>query len=254
MTPAIPPYEDPELLSRALARTGDCPPLERLAAAALGELPERERAEVLAHAGSCPACGAELALAASFAEEGVDSSAVDEVVERLRAAAPAGPGRVIAFPDAARRERARAAGERRAAPAWTRWAAAALVVLGLGLLWQALRPALPPELAGPGGIDVVRGGEIAAVAPVGEIAGVPAELAWQAVSGAARYRIELFDVAGESLGGGESASATFALPAGVAGRLHVRSSYAWQVIAFAADGRELARSERVEISILPAAH
>jgi len=243
MTAGIPPYEDPERLARALARGADCPPLERLAAAALGDLPEGERAEVLAHAASCPACGAELALAASFADEDIGSVAVEEVVGRLRATAPA--ARVIAFPRARR--------EARALPAWTRWAAAALVVLGLGLVWQALRPALPPGLTGPGGPDVLRGGEIEVVAPVGEVASVPAELAWRAVPGAARYRIELLDVAGESLGRGETAATSFPLPAELAARLHVRASYAWQVVALAADGRELARSERVEITIGPPA-
>jgi hypothetical protein len=245
MTARVPFYENPELLARALERTSECPPLETLAATALGDLPQAERAPVLAHAESCPACGAELALATGFAEEsGLSADAVERVVERLRATSPAG-GRVIAFPAA------RADGARHAVPRWTRWAAAALVVVGVGFLWQASRTALPPELAGPGGTDVVRGGEIEVEAPVGEVTGVPAELSWRPVAGAVVYRVELLDVAGDPLGGGETAATRFELPASLAEKLRPRARYGWRVTALDAGQHELARSAVVEISILP---
>jgi len=245
MTPRVPPQENPELLALALGRTSECPPLERLAAAALGDLTEAERAALLAHAERCPACGAEVALAAGFAEPGgVDDAEVERVVERLRAAGP-GAGRVLAFPAP------RAAGARSAAPVWARWAAAALVVLGVGFLWQASRTALPPEITGPGTIDVVRGGEIEVDAPVGEVIGVPGALSWRPVAGAALYRVELLDVAGDPLGGGETVATRFELDPALAGRLRERARYAWRVSALDASGRELARSAVVEISILP---
>ncbi|KAB2948987.1 MAG: hypothetical protein F9K18_15370, partial [Thermoanaerobaculia bacterium] len=69
MTARVPLHENPELLARALERSSGCPPLEQVAAAALGELAGPERAALLAHAETCPACGAEVALAAAAADE-----------------------------------------------------------------------------------------------------------------------------------------------------------------------------------------
>ena len=245
MTARVPPEEDLELLVRALGRGPECPPIERLAAAALGDAAEAERAALLAHAEHCPACGAEVALAASFGTDGgVASGEIERVVAALRERA-AGGARLLAFP--ARR----AAPGRAATGRWTRWAAAALVVAGVGLLWQGRRAVLPPEVAGPGAGDVVRGGAIEVVAPVGEVAGVPTELVWRPVPEAVRYRVELLDVAGDGLGGGESAAPRFALGPELAARLHERARYAWRVVALDAAGRELARSAPVEIEIRP---
>jgi hypothetical protein len=253
MTAGMPPYEDDQLLARALARGADCPPLERLVAAALGDLPAAESAPLLAHAEGCAACGAEVALASRCAAADTGSAAVEQVVERLRAAGgEQPPGRVIEFPGDAPRRGGERARTRRPAPAWTRWAAAALLVAGVGLIWEARRTPAPPELPGPGTTDVVRGGELQVLAPVGEVIGAPAELSWRPVEAAAKYRVELADVGGESLGGGESTSARFALPPELANRLRERATYTWQVVAFDADGRELARSSRVEFTVRPA--
>jgi hypothetical protein len=241
MSTPIPPTEDPELLAGALARTPDCLPLETLAAAALGELAEPERGRVLAHAERCPACGAELALARAFAAPvtAAEADAVERVVARLGG----GAGRVLAFPAA------RAA--RPAAVGWTRWAMAALLLLGIGLAFQATRSALPPELGEPGAGDVLRGGPIEALAPLGELAQAPAELRWRPVAGASRYRVELLDVGGEALGGGETATATYELTAMEQALLRPRASYAWRVVAFSPTGAELARSPVIEFALAP---
>ena len=245
MNATLPPHEDPELLARALERTAVCPPLERLAAAALGDLDPAAAALVAEHARGCPACAAELALARGFEAEPAPSAEIDGVVDRLRGGQPATGARVVEF-------RPRSA-PRPAASRSYRWAAAAMLVLGLGLAWQATRSSLPPDLVGPGGSGVVRGGEIEPLSPIGETAGAPAEIVWTAVPGAARYRVELLDVAGDRLGGGETSATTFALSAELRARLLPRARYGWRVVALAADGSETARSETVEFEVRPSA-
>ncbi len=248
MSPALPPHEDSELLARALARTAGCPPIEQIAAAALGELGADERDRVLAHAASCPACGAELALATSFAREpasATESAEVDRLVARLRGESVADlNGRVLEF-------RGRRPAARTSSMRWNRWAAAALLVVGVGFAYQVGRRALPPEVAGPGGDGVVRSAVLALESPVGEVAGVPTELAWAREEGAALYAVELLDVAGETLGAARVALPRLTLAPELRATLRPRARYAWRVTAFAADGRELARSAVTEFYILP---
>jgi hypothetical protein len=130
-----------------------------------------------------------------------------------------------------------------------RWAAAALIVLGLGVAFQAVRQALPPEITGPIDGDVVRGGELATIAPVGEVAAVPGELAFESGAGAARYRVELLDVAGETFWSAEVAASPARLDDAARALLRPRATYAWRVVALAADGAELARTAPVEFSV-----
>jgi hypothetical protein len=245
MTATRPPHEDPELLARALARGPECPPLERLAELVHGEVAAAERATLEAHAATCAACAAELELARAFDPAAADAAEGAEI-ERV-AAALSGPGtgaRVLEF----RKPRERRAGAA-TSPGWLRWAAAALVVLGLGIALQTARQALPPELTGPLDGDVVRGGELAAIAPVGEVAAVPDRLEFEPAAGAARYRVELLDVAGKSIWGADVVLPPARLDETARALLRPRATYGWRVTALAADGAELARGATVEFSL-----
>jgi anti-sigma factor RsiW len=245
MTGTRPPHEDPELLARALARGPECPPLERLAELVHGQVDAAERAALEAHAASCPACAAELELARAFDPAATDAAEAADI-DRVAAALDGrgGSARVLAFPGR-RERRTRSA----ASPAWTRWAAAALVLLGIGFAFQATRQALPPEVLGPIDGDVVRGSELEPIAPIGEVAVVPAELAFGTVAGAARYRVELLDVAGKSLWSADVAAPPAPLDEPARALLRSRASYGWRAVALAADGAELARTVVVEFSL-----
>lgn len=245
MTAPQPPHEDPELLARALARGPECPPLERLAELVHGEVAAAERAALEAHAAACPACAAELELARAFdpaAADAGEAAEIEGVVATLVGRRT--PGRVLEF----RGRRERRAGSA-TSPAWLRWAAAALVVLGLGVALQTVRRALPPEIAGPVDGDVVRGGELSAIAPVGELAEAPGELVFESAAGAARYRVELLDVAGATLWSTEAPASPARLDEAARALLRPRATYAWRVVALAADGAELARTAPVEFSL-----
>lgn len=249
MTAGIPPREEADLLRRALAPTAACPPPERLAAAALGELPVAETAEVEAHAATCAACGAELDLGRSVAAPLADAderARLEDVLARLaagRAAGTGAPARVLAF------ERPRERRGARPMRAWTRWAAAALVLLAVALAARTMRPPLPPEVLPPGEGDLVRSGEIELEAPLGVTAAIPAELVWRPVAGAGHYEVELLDVAGERLWTATVTEGRAELPEVARQLLRPRASYAWRVRAFDAGGREIGRSASAPFSL-----
>ena len=237
-----------------------CPPPEAWLAdeqAALGAA-ERERLRV--HLAGCPACQSEQELAAAFdAGGGAAGEDVDRVVARLR-----GPG--------LREERAMArAGEGNAPPApvvsladrrpsrratWLRLAAAAAVVLGLGLAFQTLYTPAPPA---PPSAEVVRGGTIETLAPAGEVGEVPGALRWEGARGARAYRVRIETVTGEVLwqaeveaetAGGDM-TAGMGVPEDVRARMTRAVTYRWTVQALDAAGRILAESEPAAFRATP---
>jgi hypothetical protein len=239
-------YADPE---------AGCPPPEAFLEAEMEGLSPEERRTLDAHADLCPACAAERDLARMFDASpegtGVRSEDLDFVVSRLeetapvRSSAPAAPN-VVAFP-----------GPRPAAPAprrrfgsqpVLRFAAAAMLVLGLGLGYRALHspaPDLPdPEVGG-----VVRGSEVEAVAPAGEVAEIPRELNWVVIDGAVSYRVRLTAVDGSVLWETTVPAPPARVPAEVAGRLHRAVLYTWTVEALDAGGARLASSEPVRFKV-----
>ena len=219
-----------------------CPPLERLIDAAFTVKPTTEQSDLLAHAGACAACAAELELAGAFdasprsRAEAEEIAALTAVLEAKRAL-PAPPmARVIPM-----RPRPAAPAEQRWT-GWTRLAAAALLVLSVGfaLRWSGAR--LAPELPDGPVTDTVRSGELLLEEPSGEIEKRPAEFSWRAVSGASGYRIELRDVAGDVVLTADSQVPALSLAQADAARLESHVLYSWTVVARDAAGRELARS------------
>jgi hypothetical protein len=223
-----------------------CPPPESWLADELTALAPGERRRLEAHAAECPACSAERELAAAF-DAGAAEAAADDVAwvtARLAprpAAGNAPRGAVVAFPG----RRARSGAVR-----WLRLAAAAVLVVAAGLVFQTLNlshgPLPEPPAGGP-----VRGGSVEVVAPLGEQPALPAELRWRPLPGAAGYRVRLLAADGTELWREAVTTPTAALPPAVMARLHRAVSYGWNVEALAADGRVIARSETVTFRAAP---
>ncbi len=132
---------------------------------------------------------------------------------------------------------------------WVLLAAGLAVLVGLGML---LREAGPPPLPASPASTTVRGSTVGLLVPLGELAGPPRLLAWEAVAGASRYRIEILGVDDAVLWTTETEQTETPAPSrGLTLRPAVR--YAWRVHALAADGTILSRSDRAWFEIVPAA-
>jgi hypothetical protein len=233
-----------------------CPPPEAFLEAEGGALDPQVRRRLDEHAGRCPACAAERDLARLFDAGPTAGDVLPEdgafVVSRLEATPPAKP---VAVP-ARDAQRTLPFPARRRPPAWTNWArlaAAALVILVAGLFLQRFFAAPPlPEPPSSEGVGVLRGGEVEALAPVGEVAAVPSELRWERRPGAASYRLRLRAVDDMVLWEGTAAAPPARLPAEVAGRLQRAVVYVWSVEAIGPDGARLGASEPVRFRVKPA--
>jgi len=231
-----------------------CPPPEAFLEAEMERLSPEARRALDEHAARCPACASERELARLFdaapEEADVRPEDLDFVVTRLqrpepvRSDAPAGPN-VVPFPGPRQ-----APPPRRQSRSFLRFAAAALLVIGLGLGYRAFHePA--PDLPDPGTGEVVRGGEVEAVAPVGDVAEIPSELRWVLKDRAASYRVRITAVDGSVVWEDTVSTSPVHLPAEVAGRLHRAVVYTWTVEALDPGGARLASSEPVRFKVKP---
>ncbi len=234
-------YDDP---------AAGCPPPEAWLEEELAARTPAERRRLDAHAAHCPACTAERDLARTFdagpQAAGVRPEDVAFVVSRLAAASPVrvpepAPAKVVPFP--ARRQPAQN-------PLW-RLAAAAVLVVAAGLAFQLSRPGAPP-LPAPESGGVVRGGEVEAVSPLGEVAEIPAELRWTPRSGATSYRVRLSTVDDTVLWNATVAAPPARLPAEVTRTLHRAVVYLWSVEALGPAGERLGGSEPARFRARPA--
>ncbi|HEV7506700.1 MAG TPA: hypothetical protein VGS07_17540 [Thermoanaerobaculia bacterium] len=241
-------YDDP---------AAGCPPPESWLEEELATRSAEERRRLEAHAAHCPACAAERDLAQSFdagpEAAGVRPEDVAFVVSRLEAASPVSnvrdirareTAKVVPFPTRRRIE---------SSPVW-RLAAAAVLVIAAGLAFQLSRPGAPP-LPAPQVGGVVRGGEVEAVSPLGEVAGIPAELRWLPHPGARSYRVRLSTV-DDTVLWETTVPATSAplarLPAEVIQKLHRAVAYLWTVEALGPAGERMGASEPVRFRARPA--
>lgn len=236
-------YADPEA-----GQPAGCPPPEAFLEAEMEGLSREERRALEAHAARCPACAAERDLARLFdaapEEAAVRPEDLSFVLSRI--AAPSAPN-VVAFPGPRRIE---APPRPQRSRSFLRFAAAALLVMGVGLGYRAVyspQPGLPaPEVGG-----VMRGSEVEAVSPVGDVAEIPTELRWVVVEGAASYRARITAVDGSVLWEGTVPASRISLPADVAGRLHRAVLYTWTVEALDPSGERLASSEPIRFKVKP---
>lgn len=228
-----------------------CPPPEAWLEAEAGSLTPQERRALEAHADRCPACAAERDLATLFdagpAESGASPEDVAFIVSRLEKASPVRPAgrnsgspRVVPFPGRSRRFSA----------SLVRLAAAAVLLLAVGLGYRMLNHP-SPSLPAPPQNETVRGAEVEAVAPVGEVPEIPGELRWEPVPGAVSYRVRLSAVDGTVLWDGTAVAPAVRLPAEVGARLHRAVVYVWTVEALDPSGALLAGSEPVRFRARP---
>jgi hypothetical protein len=226
-----------------------CPPPEAYLAEEMAALPAAQREELVAHAAACPACAAERDLARAFDEGTAAVPQVDLawVLSRLRGEGAGGERGDLEAGNTPRSNVVPLRGRRAAVP-WLRLAAAAVLVVAVGLFFQTLRsPTLPPPPDG----GVVRSGTVEAVAPRGEVGEVPGELRWRPVAGASTYRVRLRGADGDLLWEGEAGAAAAALPAEIMSSLHRAVAYSWSVEAADARGGTLGRSGEVAFRVAP---
>ena len=224
-----------------------CPPPEAWLEAEAEDLSPEERQALEDHADRCPACAAERDLARLFdaapEEAGVRPEDLGFVVSRLEEASPVRrrepESRVVPFPGP----------RRRTLQPLYRFAAAAVLVLAAGLAFFTLNAPAPP-LPAPGE-GAVRGTGIEALAPVGEVEEVPAELRWTPREGARSYRVRLIAVDDAVLWEAEVAAPPARLPAELAGRLHRAVVYRWTVEALDEGGARLALSQPAGFRVRP---
>jgi hypothetical protein len=226
-----------------------CPPPEAFLESVSGSLSAAETRRLHQHADRCPACAAERDLARLFdggpETPGVPAEDLEFVISRLEAASPVRPrpARIVPL--------VRTPIRRPAIRTIWRWAAAATVILAAGLSFQLIRPGAPPLPAPPAQGGVMRGGELEAVSPVGEVPAVPSELRWVPRLGAASYRVSVSTVDDTVLWQAIVPGSPARLPAGVAGGLHRAVVYNWRVEALDAAGKRLAASESVRFRARP---
>jgi hypothetical protein len=179
-----------------------------------------DRGRVVAHLAECDACGA--AYAELVRAHGVQGDPAAEA---------GGPADV---PDAGEFRRAGYAAGRTPAFPFTRLAAAAglaAAAAGVGAVLLRAPSETPPRL---------RGSELVAVAPAGEVRW-PVEFRWSSPLSAPAYRVDVFDTSGRRVHSIPAMGETAADP-GLRERLQPGGRYTFVVTALGADGRELLSS------------
>lgn len=265
-------FDRNHLLRRALQPGTACPPLAELLDAHFTGAADPRAEALRLHAAECPACGGELALAGAFDATPKSPAEAEEiawVAAQLRGPAAGSLAAEVAPPPQLARvlpmaphaaKRARLARQSAGTPLWSRWAAAALLVVGLGIAFEwghrSFAPALPdrPDVYSP---DVVRSGEVRLLAPAGvlDVAGVDAlpPFSWRPVAGAVSYRVELRDVADELLWQGISTGTTLAAPPELLAQLATLVTYRWNVTAFDAAQSDIGHSPAASFRVEPPA-
>jgi hypothetical protein len=228
--------EEPNLTT-ALRPGPDCPPIERLGRYADGALTPDERRREQAHIDGCANCQAELALLHEFAAPPIrddEAEAVRWGVEQLQRREPEifDSGRTNESPVR------RSLSFRRMRPALA-LAVVLLAVVG-GYYVTNRAPRLPSDIGS--GPEATRSLTIEVRSPLGDQAAVPARLEWQAIGGAARYRVRLMEVDRQVIWSGDAVDAAIDLPPDIRARIAPGKTLVWQVTAFNAANAPIAES------------
>ncbi len=251
-------------LRAALQPADGCPPLAELVDALFTGAQSPAAAALRAHAASCFTCAAELELARAFdaaPRNTAEAAEIARVASELKLpsapqeSAAAAPQLARVLPMAAMRSAREQRSRRQAeSPLWSRWAAAALVVVGLGFAFEWAHRSLSPALPNAPDADVVRSGEVLLDAPVGKLTGTLSGFSWRAVAGAVSYRVELRDVAGDLVWQGVSTTTTLSAPPELLTKLETFVSYRWNVTALDASSSAVAHSSPARFRLEPPAN
>jgi len=217
-------------IRRALSGGPGCPPLEALAA------PSPEAA-VQRHLDSCPHCQNELAMFQQFeaaelrSGEATDLAWVEAELDRRRV-----PALQLSWID-----RIRASLGTMFLPEYRgrlsfATVAALLIVAGIAL-YVPSRGVRNPEVDSPA---VWRSGQVIAIAPLGDLDRAPTQLRWEAVPGAASYRVRVLEVDGTEVWSSNVPAATADIPADLAAKMIPGRAFQWEVEARNASGKRIA--------------
>ncbi len=248
-------------LREALQPAAGCPPLAELVDALFTGAKTPAAEALRAHAAGCFACAAELELARAFDDSPRDAAEAQEIARvaggfKVLSLVPAAAESPIAPPPQMARvlkmERPRLRGKSET-PLWTRWAAAAMVVVGLGFMFEWAHRTIggAPRLPDAPASDVVRSGELLLDSPIGTLHATPAQFSWRAVAGAGSYRVELRDVAGDLVWQGLSPATTLSAPPELTAKLESFVTYRWNVTALDASASAVAHSAPTSFRIEP---
>jgi len=210
----------------------DCLPvemLERLAENASAD------AKAAAHLAGCAHCQTELEMLKSFeaatpsANEGAAVAWITAQLQRRQQGAPARPSatRVSFWRNLFR-------------VPYMAGAAALALVLALGVSLYHSDSGHPP-VGGPSAGIVYRG-EIRLLSPSGALAQPPSEFRWEAVQGAASYKVELLDVLNQTLASATSTRPELAATAAMKTSMRAGVPLKWRVTAFDASGKNITES------------
>ncbi|HEY7403828.1 MAG TPA: hypothetical protein VIB39_09915 [Candidatus Angelobacter sp.] len=121
-------------------------------------------------------------------------------------------------------------------------AAALAAVLVLAISLYHPESGQHPRVGGPGNIGILRSGEVKLVSPSGELAQAPSEFRWEAVPGAASYKVELTDALDMPLASATSAQPQMQTTPAMKAAMQARMPIKWKVTALDASGKSIAES------------
>jgi len=243
-----------------------CPAPEVFLEAEWVNLSEAARTRIEAHVATCPACAAQRDLAGLW-DLPVDAGdlspedlafVVGKIEESQAEQASSARGNVVPFPVGRTASKAGPIVVPPGVPirpgrslmAWG-LALAAVLALAIGLAIELRQRDLPELPAPPVGAETYRGSTVLLRGPEGELAQAPARLDWEAVQGAASYRVRIVDPLGEEIWRGTTKGSPLVLPREAAARLQTAVVYAWTVEAVDGAGKRLASSEPLRFRIVP---
>ncbi|HZS28616.1 MAG TPA: hypothetical protein VFB76_15420 [Candidatus Angelobacter sp.] len=219
----------------AAAATKDCLPLE-----VLERFTEDAPADTkaAAHLSSCAHCQTELSMLKDFeaatpsADEGAAVAWITAKLQRQQlggSAKPTPATRVSFWRNLFRIP-------------YMAGAAAMAAVLVLAISLHHPEPG-QPRLGGPSNIGVLRSGEVKLVSPTtSDLAQPPSEFRWEAVPGAASYKLELTDALDKPLASATSSQPQIETTPEMKAAMQARMPIKWKVTALNASGKTIAES------------
>lgn len=223
--------EHGDMLNALREARGDCPPADRLLDWIEGTLDGETAAYIEAHVALCTQC-AEAAQRARDADPEIDELSWRRTARNLEAREA--PWRQL---------------PRRARPAWLAAAAAAVVALGIVLVyWQG-----PEESTVSPPVATVRSADIELIEPVGKISDFAA-FRWRGVPAPVRYRVEVAEAGdtpetAEPIWARVTPDTRLPFDQDVTGQLAPGRVYRWRVVVLDAEGEVLSRSDWVTFEL-----